>query len=618
MSGTTPRFGLNWFDGDSQPGSLSDDGQKYTGDDRLLLDRLLAAIENHDHSDPDSTDPSPTPEPVGLSLTSGSGALEAGKTYFYRVSFVDRQGTETPASDEASIDTPDRLTAPAAPSATTDPGGTLPAGLYFYALTAVRGIEETPLGEPVSVTVLVGEGQVTLTPPSLGDATAFYVWRMNDADGQWARFPSTISFGDFVDDGSVTPTPRSAPSTNTGVSNYSVSVTLDTPDQTTVQNFAGWKIYRTETSGTYGGNSLVEKVTTRTVESDPTSPLVTSFTDAGDALLPGSPPPINQGTKMRFVKQRLAIVTELPTDLSAYPQGFPLILVDGSTLKFYVLHGTSWELAGGGGSGAFPISAILPDPTTFEAGSPYVLVDGYGLHLYLTNGYAWTQVGGGSPTLIIGGSFPSTSSYPEGTPFVLDDGTSLSLWILRSSSWMPLSGAAGPTGPGPILASSTWVGPRGTAYSTVTISSGLGIWVPITFERAVTLASMGIEITTDNVGNSCNLAIFNEGANTGKPGTLLQNWGAIPMNAIGWAEVAGTLSVSAARYWLFIGSFTGSAFVRSVTNPLVNLGNPSSSPESTTIYAGYALSGMSAVPSDASSLSLVLTDISPSIRVKVS
>lgn len=545
MSGTTPRFGLNWFDGDSQPGSLSDDGQKYTGDDRLLLDRLLAAIENHDHSDPDSTDPSPTPEPVGLSLTSGSGALEASKTYFYRVSFVDRQGTETPASDEASIDTPDRLTAPAAPSATTDPGGTLPAGLYFYALTAVRGIEETPLGEPISVTVLVGEGQVTLTPPSLGDATAFYVWRMNDADGQWARFSSTISFGDFVDDGSVSPTPRSAPSTNTGVSNYSVSVTLDTPDQTTVQNFAGWKIYRTETSGTYGGNSLVEKVTTRTVESDPTSPLVTSFTDAGDALLPGSPPPINQGTKMRFVKQRLAIVTELPTDLSAYPQGFPLILVDGSTLKFYVLHGTSWELAGGGGSGAIPIGASLPDPTSYAAGSTFILVNGSGLHLNVTNGFAWTAVG--SPTL---------------------------------------------AGTAAALASGNYVGPKGTGINnSLSLQEGSTFFLPFVVESLnFSFSAVGLEVVsaTTSPGASVNFGLFEDSA--GKPGASISSWGSVLTDTTGWRETSISWTPTAVgRYWIAVNATVESPTVRGYDAPTYELGTPSTSPASVTQYAGYGM-----------------------------
>lgn len=570
MSGTTPRFGLNWFDGDSQPGTLSDDGQKYTGDDRLLLDRLLSAIENHDHSDPDSTDPSPTPDAVGLSLTSGSGALEAGKAYFYRVSFVDRQGTETPASDEASIDTPDKLPAPAAPSATTDPGGTLPAGLYFYALTAVRGIEETPLGEPVSVTVLVGEGQVTLTPPSLGDASAFYVWRMNDADGQWTRFSSTISFGDFVDDGSSTPTPRNPPSVNTGTSNYSVSVALSYPDQATVQNFAGWKIYRTTTSGTYGGNSLVEKVTTRTVDSDPTSPLVTSFLDVGDALLPGSPPPINQGTKMRFVKQRLAIVTELPTDLSAYPQGFPLILVDGSTLKFYVLHGTDWELVGGGGSSAFPISATLPDPATFEAGSPYVLVNGLGLHLYVTNGYSWTVIG--EPPMA-----------------------------------------------GPVISTAAWIAATGTGYTTVDVAPDEAVFVPLSIERATSISSLGIEVTSATAGGSLHLAVFAEAPGTGKPGMLLADFGSVALDSPSWVEVAGYVPALAQRAWLFCSPLgSGTAHVRGVVGSAVSLGFPSTDPGSTSVYGSWSATGVSSLPSDASDLTLQLSETVPSMRAKAS
>lgn len=574
MSGTTPRFGLSWFNGDTQEGSLGDDGHKFTGDDRLLLDRLLSAIENHDHSDPSATDPSPTPAPPTLSLISGSGALESGKTYFYCVSFVDAHGTETPASDEVSIDTPDRLPAPDAPSAETDTSGTLPAGLYFYALTAVRGAEETPLGEPVAVTVLVGEGQVTLTLPPLGDATAFYVWRMNDADGQWARFSTTVSFGDFVDDGSEVPIPRSAPSTNTGTSDYSVSITLDVPDQSTVQNFAGWKIYRSTTSGTYGGNSLVEKVTTRVDQVDPGSPLVTSFEDTGDSLFPGSPPPINQGTKMNFVKQRIAIVTELPTDLSAYPEGFPLVLVDGSELKLHVLRSSAWEQVGGGGGGGgggtFALGGTLPDPTAYAAGTGFVLVNAFGMHLYLTDGSAWAPVGESAPSSLV-------------------------------------------------LSSSVWVGPTGAGHAEVDLPSGDGFFVPIPVERGASVSLLGVEVMTTTPGATVRLAAFAEGPGTGKPGVLLGDFGDVALDSSGWGVGGGPmLYAPTPRIWLFCSTLgTGDAHVRGVVDSSISLGVPAGSPASLASYGAWVATGLSSLPADASALSLALSDIVPMIRMRV-
>lgn len=298
MSGRTPRFGFNWFDGDAQSGALSDDGAKFTGDDRLLLDRLLAAIETHDHaSDTDSDD---APDGPTLTYASTGGALEAGLTYYYKITFVDAAGLETDASDEVSVDLPAQLDAPAAPGQDTATTGTLVPGLYYYALTAVRGSEESSLGDPVAVTVLSDEHQVDLSLPALGAATSFRLWRLSDTEGFWRKFSDVITGSTFTDGGSATPVATDAPTANTGVATYAVTLDLSTDDATAVQATAvsGWKIYRSTTSGTYGGNSLVHYVTEHEIDTDDTSPKLASWVDTGDALLSGAPPVT--ASKMHF------------------------------------------------------------------------------------------------------------------------------------------------------------------------------------------------------------------------------------------------------------------------------------------------------------------------------
>jgi hypothetical protein len=264
MSGRTPRFGLNWFDGDSQEGTLADDASKFSGFDRLLLDRLLAAVDQHDHTDDVEVD------------------------------------LESNASDEVAVVLPDQLPTPDAPGPDTDTTGSLEPGLYYYAVTGVRGSEESALGDPMPVTLRTDEHQVTLTLPALGSATSYRVWRMSDTEGFWRKFSTVVTSGTFLDNGSTTPPATDAPSANTGVATYSIRLTLQSADATTVQdpNVSGWKIYRSTTSGTYGGASLVHYVTEREDDLDPTSDRLTQWTDTGDALLGGYPPVT--ATKMHF------------------------------------------------------------------------------------------------------------------------------------------------------------------------------------------------------------------------------------------------------------------------------------------------------------------------------
>lgn len=360
MSGRTSRFGLNWFDGDAQPGSLADDNNKFTGEDRLILDRLLTAIEQHDHLPDSTTDDAPA-VPT-LTYASTGGALEAGTTYFYKLTFVDSKGLESDASDEASVVLPAQLDAPDAPGPDTDTAGSLTPGLYYYALTAVRGSEESALGDPVPVTLRADEHKVTLTLPALGVATSYRVWRMSDTEGFWRKFSDVVTTGSFVDDGTATPAATDAPTANSGVATYAVTVQLQGADATLVQGaqFSGWKIYRSTTSGTYGGSSLVHYVTERVDDLDPTSARLTSWVDDGDALLSGAPP--FQASKMHFAHVVGSTGPTGPTGATG-PVG-----ATGATGPVGATGPAGPPGSGGGGGGGSSLLGLWNNVTTYAAG----------------------------------------------------------------------------------------------------------------------------------------------------------------------------------------------------------------------------------------------------------
>ena len=309
MGGQTPRFALNFFGGDVA-GSLSDDNDKYTGEDRLSLDRVLAALEAHNHHLTAAMDVPDTD--VDLSLPTGaSGTLNAGVTYYYCVSFVDAAGLETTTGPETSIATPDVLLTPEAPSGetSTQTGSTLLAGLYYYGLTGLREAEESSLGALGAVTVLTGENTTTLTLPDLGTATSYQIWRMKDTDPGWTRIATSTS-GTYLDTGAVPaghygdPT-NIPPTSGTGVASYAIDVALAGDDITSLDTATSWRIYRSETSGVYSSASLVHEVIERTSDTDPTAPLMTHWLDDGDAQLTGSP--------KQFATALLVPSREMPT-----------------------------------------------------------------------------------------------------------------------------------------------------------------------------------------------------------------------------------------------------------------------------------------------------------------
>lgn len=377
--GTTTRFGFEWFDADEE-GSTTDKGGKFTGSDRLTLDNLLATVENHDHKYNPSTILLPDGAPTAALGTSGS--LEAGYTYYYSISFVDENGLETPAGDEAELVTDDILPAPEAPSGETATGGDLLIGSYDYGLTAIRGTEQSVLGDLFGVTLITGDGSVDLTLPDLGDADSYNIWRRKDTESGFTLIGNDAT-GSFTDDGSVGPYPYpldptyAPPSENEGINVYSATVELNATDAVSVQEYAGWKLYRTAISGDYPAQSLVAFVTEREDELDPESDLVTSYIDLGDDLVTGTPTSVD----LRMLIQPMSFdITEIEPEVAPYPEGYPILI--GEDPEFKVKFDGAWVPVGGGG-GSSIIDTLQGEWYPEETYAEGDLVRSYG-HLWLS------------------------------------------------------------------------------------------------------------------------------------------------------------------------------------------------------------------------------------------
>lgn len=368
MAGQTPRFNLNFFGGDT-PGDFDDDTDKYTGEDRLTIDRLLAALENHDHHLTTSiAEPS---EELHLDVVPGGGTLAGGETYHYVVSYVDKDGLETVAGPEASIDTPDLLATPDDAQGETVTGGSLAPGQYYFALSALGDNgEESALGDPSAVTVLNdAERSVLLTLPDLGDANRLQIWRQKDDDPGWTRVGTSITTT-FTDDGSVPAglfgdPDNEVPLTPTGSDTNAITIALTGQDLIDVQLVSSWRIYRSEVSGVYSSESLVHEVVEHASDLDPTTALLSTWTDDGDALLTGSPKIFTQ--TLNIPPFTFEAATPLP-DAAGYPDYYPI--VDTSSSALYMAKTGAWQPLAGSTGPTGPSGPSGPVGATGASGPP--------------------------------------------------------------------------------------------------------------------------------------------------------------------------------------------------------------------------------------------------------
>lgn len=260
--GETSRFGFTTIESTSQ--KLSDNSYKYPHGDRNLLDLLVQrAVELHRHTGEAASTLNPTAAPDLVASTSG-GSIPGATRVYYRYTLLDAEGFESAASPESYVDTAAVVATPNAATlevATT--GGTLPAGMYQYQLSAyTTGInEETLPSTPISILVPVGTttNEITLTLPSVpAGASGFNIYRKKPGGGmvflaQVASGPAT-----YIDNGSVTEdVNRLIPRANTTAGTNSVTVTLPSP----APDGFTWKLYRTYNSGNYDRSLLIHEVT---------------------------------------------------------------------------------------------------------------------------------------------------------------------------------------------------------------------------------------------------------------------------------------------------------------------------------------------------------------------
>jgi hypothetical protein len=382
----TPRFGLSAVGG-TQGGTIVDDGQKYTLEDRYSIDRILGALEKHDHTKL----PADTPVPNAPTAVLGrAGTLPAGKTYYYKVAFVDRDNLESAGGPEVSISTPAPVSEPGSPQLNSLEGGNLEPGVYYYTLTAIRGTEESTIGPPVSGTAILGEQQFQLFMPVPEQGVEkFRIWRMGDTDSGYSKIGliTATAGATFIDDGSIPSDPcacdpeNAPPVINRGDAVYSITVTLSQADQARMieNRFRAWRLYRTDSPGNYSSTTLIQEVVDQQAEEDPTSPIRIDWVDDGSPAVDGRPR--LTGQNLAIQPYAIATGTALPSP-TRYPVGYPYM----ADRTLYVRTANGWRRP-------FTVEAgPLPDPAGYPAQTLWLT----GTELYAKVGSTWAKLSGGS------------------------------------------------------------------------------------------------------------------------------------------------------------------------------------------------------------------------------
>jgi len=279
-------FGLQILRG--QPAST--DNYSFTDADRVLIDKLLNQIFYHTHTGVERlTNPmnAATPEfGVTLVAADSGGALPADQTVCYRIAWYDNSG-ETAASSEYYIETIDSIPTPSPPDlSTATTGGVLTPGIYYYAITAVKGNGETL---PSTVTVIVvptttstNMNTITFPEPPLG-ATHWNIYRRKDESLYYFLKQIAVTEASYIDNGSDSLGAEGLPSVNSTNSENKITITIGGYPAGAI----GYRIYRTYVSGDYPAYSLLHDE-----EMAATPNLV--FEDTGTALEYGTPKEVDQ------------------------------------------------------------------------------------------------------------------------------------------------------------------------------------------------------------------------------------------------------------------------------------------------------------------------------------
>lgn len=279
---------------------FAEDGYKFIGADRETIDLLFRLLFEHDHAgNPYELLETPA-DPPGLDLDPESdpgdppiyGTLPAATSLYYVYTLVSPEGVESAGSPEATIDTPDPVATPGAPTlARGNTGGTLRPGGYFYKLSAYRDATtlETVAGLAASTTLPnTGSTQrLVLTLPALPpDADGFNIYRRIPGSTEYHHLASidaaAVAAG-FTDIGDEADCERLAPTRNTtGEANaVGILIPAELPEGYT------WRIYRSLDPGEWNGTFLANVVEETTEGSGITTDY---FIDTGEQTADGSPP----------------------------------------------------------------------------------------------------------------------------------------------------------------------------------------------------------------------------------------------------------------------------------------------------------------------------------------
>lgn len=278
----TSHFGLTRV---GQGENFSKNGFAFSDLDRTTLDGILFALANHQHDGAERLAgpglvPSLVASPTG-------GTLPSDTTFYYRISYMDRWGLETEASDEVPITTSVGIDPPLAPVLDIEiTSGSLGPGLYSYIVTMVTddGGETLP-SAPTDVRISSGaENRILIDLPELPvEAAAFRVFRARPGQTRYYFLLETdeqlvYDEGFIPEDATV-----AAPTRNT--TNTSNAVEISIPS--IPEGVFAWRIYRSVEPGVYDGFNLVHEVVEGTTEVS--SDLRNSWVDTGDVMEQGEP-----------------------------------------------------------------------------------------------------------------------------------------------------------------------------------------------------------------------------------------------------------------------------------------------------------------------------------------
>jgi hypothetical protein len=289
---TTARFGLQSFGG-RVPGSFRDAGYAYTLSDRQVIDSLLAALEGHTHDGGEGRLLDPAPPTIATTVDP-LGNLTGGRTYYYKVGYLDEWGLETAASDEVSITLPPGPATPSPPTLTLGTGGSLGNGGYYYAIAVYVGdsTRQTLASQTAYVNLTGTFNQVTITfPVAEASADGWVIYRKGPQETQLYCLAEVAKASTtYVDNGAIVADCTKTPATtDTTATNNVVSVTIGVADQTPVTLEVGTLIldggvlaagtydYRLRPSVTIGGTLVYGAVTDVTAVA-PLSNSIVQFT----------------------------------------------------------------------------------------------------------------------------------------------------------------------------------------------------------------------------------------------------------------------------------------------------------------------------------------------------